>query len=175
MLQLPDEILRKIVTSLHTHHLIMVGSACKHIHKLNIWHLLIPLQLECYFDADEYFRLTPDEIIKERQMLQQCDISIYYSQAKKCNVTSRLIFLYEMIYQLETIMGEVCKKYNSALKHYSTTPSFPSFYKNLLRHPRNNDYPHWIINKVRRLGGTEADVNYSRDKQFQLSFCALVY
>lgn len=176
MQYIPEELQRKIMTLLDPIHLIMAGCVCRQINQLHLSHLLIPMRLECYFEVDEYGKMSADEISNERSLLHKCDITNYHRQAERMKIPSRLIFIWEMIFQIDQIIGDRrTGMYGGALQHYSLRPAFPSFYKKLLRNPRNSDFPHRIINKVRRMGGTVPDVNYSIDKQFQLSFLALVY
>ena len=172
----PLEIVRKIFTGLQPDDLIRASSACKVVHDLHLARLVFPIMLESYFTLTDYKNRTEQTIQNDRISMRESEIAMFHRKTRIYGVSSRRIYLQELISTIDELIDPNDKTFISSPHiYFRNVTRLPSFYRTLLRHPRNSDYPHWIINKLRRLGGDSASIDYNSDKLLQLSFRALVY
>jgi hypothetical protein len=143
---------------------------------LNLMRLVFPIMLEAYFTLADYNERSEQDIRNDRESSRYLDIKQFHRMTHKYGIPFRRICLQELISTIDKMIDPKDKTcLSSPTKYFRKVAQIPSFYKTLLRHPRNSDYPHWIINKLRRMGGDNASINYSNHKLQQLSFRALVY
>jgi len=176
--ELPDEIVRKILAYNDPIHLIIGSHVCKRVHDLRQTHFVIPIMFEGYFELSDYNDTSCATARKiERDIVRSTEINRYHRVGRKYNVSSRRIFIQELIASIDILIDEKDhSKFNDIYKYWCSTPKIPSFYKLLLKNPRHNDCPVWVINKLTAMEPTSgANINYSSTKLRQLSIRALVY
>lgn len=174
--QLPSCIQCKIITSLQPDNLIRTSLTCKQIYDLNLMRLVFPIMLEAYFTLADYNERSEQDIRNDRASMRDLEIKQFHRMTHKYGVSFRCICLQELISIIDTMIDPKDKTcLSSPTKYFRKVAQIPSFYKTLLRHPRNSDYPHWIINELRQMGGSNASINHDKKKLQQLSFRANAY